>query len=324
MRIALALAASMLVGLSLGGAGVSARDYPVKPVRVVVPTQAGGGYDFIARVLAEKLPAELGQPLVVENRPGAGLLVGTQAVATAPADGYTLLVGGLANLALTPAMYEKPGYDPVADFTPVGLVGSFSYTLIGRKDLPQSTLKDVVAYARANPGKLTIATAGSGTGQHVAATLLKQLARIDLLEVPFKGAQAAYTDIFGGRVDLIFDNTTTARPFVEDGRVKAIATSGSSRDALLSNVPTSKESGVEGMELESWIGLFAPAKTPKPVVDELRRALANAMQSPELRKRLETNGWKTLSMSPQETEAFVKAQADKWAQFVRKAGIKAD
>ena len=323
-RIPFAIPAFAMISFALAGPPAEAKDYPDRPVRVIVATQAGGGYDFIGRLLAEKLHAELGQPLVVENRPGAGMLMGTQAVAVAPADGYTLLVGGLANLALTPGMYEKPGYDPVVDFTPIALVGSFSYTLIGRKELPQSTLQEIIVYARANPGKLTIATAGTGTGQHVAAALLKQLAKIDLVEVPYKGAQAAYTDIFGGRVDLFFDNTTTARPFVEGGRVKAIATSGTARDALLPNVPTSRESGVDGMELESWIGLFAPARTPKPAVEELRRAMAKAMQSPDMRKRLETNGWKMLSMSPQETDAFMKVQADRWGQFVRKAGIKAE
>jgi len=319
-----AFAALALIGCSLAGAPAAARDYPVRPLRVVVATQPGGGYDYIARVLAETLPAELGQPLIVENRPGAGMLVGTQAVVAAPADGYTLLIGGLANMALTPGMYEKPGYDPVADFTPVALIGSFTYTLVARKDLPQSTLQEVVAFARANPGRLTIATAGTGTGQHIAAELLKQFAKIDLLEIPFKGAQAAYTDVFGGRVDLFFDNTTTARPFVDAGRVKAIATSGANRDALLPNVPTSRESGVVGLELESWIGLFAPAKTPKPAIDELRRATAKVMESPEVRKRLETNGWKLLSMPPQETEGYVKAQAEMWTRFVRNAGIKGE
>lgn len=319
----LPLAGSLLIGLSVASTPVCAKDYPVKPLRVIVPTQPGGGYDFIGRLLTEKLPAELGQPVLVENRAGAGALVGTQAVATAPADGYTLLIGGLANLAFSLGLYERPGYNPVTDFTPIALVGSNSYTLIGRKDLPQSSLQEIVAFARANPGKLSIATAGTGTGQHVTAALLKVLAKIDMLEVPYKGAQPAYTDILAGRVDLFFDNTTTARPFIESERVKAFVTSGTSREASLPKVPTGKEAGTEGLVLENWIGLFAPAKTPKPALEELRGAMTKVMRSPDLLKRLETNDWKTIAISQQDSEAFVKSEAEKWTQFIRKAGIKA-
>ena len=298
--------------------------YPAKPVRIIVPSPPGGGYDFIGRLLADKLSGELKQAFIVENRTGAGTLVGTQAVVQAPADGYTLLVGGLANLAFNPGLYKDTGYNPVTDFTPIALVGSFSYVLIARRDLPQSTLQEIIVFARANPGKLTIATAGTGTGQHVAAALLKQLTKTDLIEVPYKGAQPAYIDLLAGRVDLFFDNTTTARPMLEGGRVKAIATSGASRDAMLPNVPTGHEAGVDGLVLESWLGLFAPAKTPQTVVELLRTALAKVMQAADLRERLQSNGWRILSLPAKETEAFVKAEAQKWPQFIRQAGIRAE
>jgi tripartite-type tricarboxylate transporter receptor subunit TctC len=302
----------------------AAQSYPTKPVRIVVANPPGGGFDFIGRLAAEKLGAELGQTFVVENRPGAGSLVGTQAVVQSPPDGYTLLVGGLANMAFNSGLYAKPGYDPVVDFAPIAIVGSFSYTLVARPDLPQSTLKDLIDFARANPGKLSIANAGIGTGQHVAGALLAQLAKIDLLTVSYKGAQAAYTDLLAGRVDLFFDNTTTARPMIEGKRVKAIATSGANRDAILPNVPTGRESGVDGLVLESWIGLFAPAKTPPRVIEQLRAALEKAMQSPDMRTRLQSNGWTILSLSPQETAALVRADAEKWPRFLRQAGIKAE
>ncbi len=322
-RNAFAAARAVLVFLFTAySALVSA--YPTKPVRIIVPSPPGGGFDFIGRVLADKLSRELGQAFVVDNRAGAGTLVGTQAAAQAPADGYTLLVGALPNLGFNLGLYKQPGYDPVTDFTPIALVGSVSYALIARSDLPQSTLQEVIDFARANPGKLSIATGGTGTGQHVAAALLKQLTKTDILEIQYKGAQAAYTDVLAGRVDLFFDNTTTARPLVESGRVKAIVTSGTRRDALLPKVPTGREAGVEGLVLESWFGLFAPAKTPQAIVEQLRIALAKVMQAPDLRERLQTNGWTILSMPAKETEAFIKAEARKWPQFFQQAGIHAE
>ena len=315
-RVALALAA-------LAISPAIAQTYPAKPIKVIVPTAPGGGYDAIGRLLADKLAPELGQPLVVENRTGSGTVVGTQFAAQAPADGYTLLVGGLANIAFNPGLYEKLSYK-ATDFVPVALVGSFSYTLIARKDLPQSSLREVVDFARANPGKLTIATGGAGTGQHVAAALFKNLAKVDILEVPYKGAQAVYTDLFGGRVDLFFDNTATARPFVAGGQAKAIVTSNTGRDPAMPQVPDGKEAGLPGLVLESWIGLFAPAQTPQPAIEKLQAAVVKILKAPDVLKRLETSGIRPIAMEPKDTERFVKAESEKWAQFLRNAGIKAE
>jgi tripartite-type tricarboxylate transporter receptor subunit TctC len=298
--------------------------YPTKPIKLIVPTAAGGGYDNIGRLMAEKLGTELGNQWVVENRTGAGTVVGTQAAARAPADGYTLVVGGLANIAFNPGLYEKLPYNPSTDLVPIALVGSFSYTLVGNKDIAQNSLRELIDFARANPGKLTIAHGGVGTGQHVAAALLKSLAKIDILEVPYKGAQAAYTDLLGGRVDLFFDNTTTVRPFVDTARAKALATSSSSREALLPQVSTGQEAGLPGLVLESWIGLFAPANTPPANIEKLRVAVANVMLNTDIRKRLEATGVRTFSMNARETERFVKSETDKWTQFLRQAGIKAE
>ena len=317
-----ALASGILACLA-AGPGL-AKDFPLHAVRIIVPSAPGGGYDFVARVFAEKLPGELGQPVVVENRAGSGTLLGTQLAAAAAPDGYTLLVGGLANLALNAGLFEKPGYDPVADFTPVGMVGSFTYTLVARKDLPQSSLQAVIAEARARPGKLVMAAAGLGSGQHVAAALLANLARIEFLDVQYKGAQPAYTDLLAGRVDLFFDNTTTARPLVDSGRIKAIASSGEVRDRLLPSVPTGVESGLEGLVFESWIGLFAPARTPQGSLDELRRAFIRSMADPTLRARFETSGWRLSTLSPAEGSALVKTETERWTQFLRKAGIRAE
>ena len=302
----------------------SAQSYPAKPVRIIVPSAPGGGYDFIGRLAAEKFSQEFGQGFVVENRVGAGTLVGTQAAAAAPADGYTLLVGGLANMAFNPGLHKDLRYDPVADFTPIAMVGAFTYALVGRRDLAPSTLRQLIDYARANPGKLTIATSGIGTGQHVSAVLLKRLANIDLLQIAYKGAQPAYIDLLAGRVDLFFDNTTTARPFIADGRVKPLVTSGSVRDALLPNVPTGREAGLEDLVLDSWLGLFAQSKTPRAIIQTLRAAILKMLEAPDTRKRLEANGWRIISMSSAETEAFVKSEAEKWPRFLQQAGIKAE
>ena len=314
------LLALLVLCVGVGSAG--AQTYPVKPVKIIVPTAPGGGYDFIARLLSDKLSTDLGQGVVVENRTGAGLVVGSQAVAQSAPDGYTLLIGGLANMAFSPALFKSIGYDPVTDFVPVALVGSFTYALVARKDLPQSSIKEILEFARKNPGKLTIAHAGTGSGQYVAAVMLKQLGKVDILEVPYKGAQPAYTDLLAGRVDLFFDNTTTARPFVADGRVKPIATSGTERDALLPTVPTGREAGLEGMVLDSWIGLFAPAKTPKLVVERLRAATLKALEAPDTKKRLETSGWRTLSMPQAQTHSFVRSEAQRWPKFLQQAGVK--
>jgi tripartite-type tricarboxylate transporter receptor subunit TctC len=299
----------------------AAQDYPTRSVHIIVPSAPGGGYDVIGRLAAESFTQQFGQAFVVENRPGAGTLVGTQAVATAAPDGYTLVVGGLANMAFNPGLHKDLRYDPVRDFTPVAMVGAFTYALVGRRDLPQATFRELADYARANPGKLSIATSGIGTGQHISALMLKHYAGIDLLTVQYKGAQPAYIDLLAGRVDLFFDNTTTARPFIADGRVKPFITSGSQRDALLPNVPTAAQAGLSEFVLDSWLGLFAPAKTPSAVIDRLRAATLKMLEQPEVRRRLESTGWRIIAMSPQETRTFVKREAEKWPPLLRQAGI---
>jgi len=299
-----------------------AQDYPSRALHIIVPSTPGGGYDVIGRILAERFSSELGQPAIVENRAGGGTLVGTQAVASAAPDGYTLLIGGLANMAFNPGLHKNLSYDPVRDFAPVAMVGAFTYALVGRKDLPPASLRQLIDAARANPGRLSIATSGVGTGQHVSALMLKRFANIDLLEVSYKGAQPAYLDLLAGRVDLFFDNTTTARPFIADGRVKPYVTSGSVRDALLPDVPTAAEAGLPDLVLDSWIGLFAPAKTSAAVIERLRIATLKAVADTDVRRRLENNGWRIISMSPEETRALVAREAEKWPALLRQAGIR--
>jgi tripartite-type tricarboxylate transporter receptor subunit TctC len=314
---------TLLIGsaaaLAVPSAGAQA--YPSRPVRIIVPTTPGGGYDNLGRLVADRLSPELGVGVVVENRTGGGTLVGTQVAAAAPADGHTLVVGGLANMALNAGLYKNPQYDPATDFIPIALVASFSYCLVARRDLAHNTLEELLAFARANPGKLNMATGGTGSGQHVAAVMLRKLGNIQMVEIPYKGAQAAYTDLVGGRVDLFFDNTTTAQPLIEAGRIKPIVTSGMQRDKSLPNVPTAVEAGLPGLVLESWLGIFAPAKTPAPIVGRLRDAMSRVVAQPELRKRLEDGGWRMLDSDAASTERFVRAEAERWPKFLREAGI---
>ena len=306
----------------MGLSAALAQDYPTKNVRIIVPSAPGGGYDVIGRLLAERLSQEFPQPFVVENRVGGGTVLGTQTAAAAPADGHTLLVGGLANMAFNLAMHSDLRYHPVNDFTPVAMVGAFTYALVVRKDLAASNLAQLISHAKANPGKLNIATSGVGTGQHVAALLLKRFADIDLQVINYKGAQPAYVDLLAGRTDLFFDNTTTARPFIADGRVRPLVTSGSVRDALLPDVPTVAEAGLTEFVLDSWLGLFAPAKTPAPVMERLRAATLKGLEHPDVRRRLETSGWRLMPMTAEETRAFVRREAEKWPAVLRQAGLK--
>lgn len=303
---------------------VRAESYPSRPLKVIVPQPPGGGFDLVARLLAERLGPLLGQSVVVENRPGSGTLLGTEAVAKAEPDGYTLLMGSVSNIALNMGLYDRLGYDSLRDFEPLGLAVSYSYTLMARADLPFATLRDVVAYAKSNPGKLNYASAGVGSGQHVLAAALWYLAGVDLTHVPYKGAQAAYQDLLGGRVDLFFDLSPTARPQVDSGKVRALAVSGAERNAMHPAVPTLTETGVAALDLESWFGYFAPSRTPQPVQDRLRSELARVIAQPDLQDNLRSKGGKPMMLSMAQTRALVRRDVERWSKLVRDLGIKAE
>jgi tripartite-type tricarboxylate transporter receptor subunit TctC len=312
--------------LALGMASVStqAQPFPTQPVKIIVPQPPGGGFDTVARLLAERMGPGLGQTVVVENRTGAGTLVGTEAVARANADGYTLLLGGLSNMALNAGFYTKLPYDAMKDFTPIGLAVTYSYTLVARKDLPMNTLAEIIAFARANPDKLTYASAGNGSGQHIGVAVLANLTGTKLTHVPYRGAQAAYQDLIAGRVDMFFDLSSTARVQVDADRVKAIAVSSRERQAFHPNVPSVAEAGVAKFEMETWFGVFAPAATPAPALARLRAEFAKVVSQPELIDRFQKSGGRAMKLGVAETETFVKSEAQKWAQLVRDAGVKAE
>jgi tripartite-type tricarboxylate transporter receptor subunit TctC len=301
---------------------LQAQAYPNRPIRVIVPQPPGGGFDLVARTLAEPLSRVMGNPVVVENRPGAGMLVGTEAVAKSEADGHTILLGAKPNIAFNAGLYDKLPYDPRADFVPVGLATWNDYTLVARNDLPYGSLREILEYARANPGKLTYASAGNGTGQHISAAVTFHRAGVQVTHVPYKGAGPAYQDLIPGRVDLFFDNSATAQPHIDSARVKAIAVAGTQRLAALPNVPTVRESGVD-FDNETWIGYFVRSGTPAPIVARLRTEFDKVLAMPEISAGLEKRGYRTVRLSPKDTEAMVAKDIDKWTQLIRSAGIRA-
>src|SRR5213593_1955700 len=260
----------LIVAAAALSASAVAQTFPSRPLRVIVPQPPGGGFDLVARTLSEPLAALLGQPVVVENRPGGGTVVGTDVVAKAEPDGHTILLGASANLAFSNGLYRGLPYNPKTDFVPVGLAAGFAYTLVTRSDFQLNSLKEIIEHARANPGKLTYASAGNGSGQHICAALIWHLAGVKLTHIPYKGAQAAYQDLIPGRVDLFFDASSTARGQVEGARVKPLAVSGPARLPFHPAVPTVRETGVLDFEIESWAGYFVRAGTPEPVLARLQ------------------------------------------------------
>jgi len=323
-RRQLAMTVPALAMTSLAPMSWAQSAYPNRPLKVIVPQPPGGGFDFVARALAERLAKQIGQSVVVENRPGSGTLVGTDAAAKADPDGYTLLMGSVSNIALNMGLYDKLSYDSLRDFEPVGIAVSYSYTLMARNDLPFNSLKEVVAYAKANPSKLNYASAGNGSGQHVLAAALWHLSGADITHVPYKGAQAAYQDLLGGRIDLFFDLSSTARPQVDSGKVKALALSGAERNPAHPNVPTILESGVAQLDLESWFGYFVPSKTPAPIQDRLRNELTKLISQPDLQDLFRSRGGKPLNLNAAQTKALVQRDVERWTKLVRDIGIKAD
>ncbi len=319
MRISLM---TMLFAAAIGGAGVvHAQSYPSRTIRVIVPQPPGGGFDLVARMIAEPLARVMGNPVVVENRTGGGTIVGTEAVAKSEPDGYTILLGANANIVFNNGLYAKLPYDPKADFVPIGLATFNPYTLVARSDLPFNSLKEILEHARANPGKLTYASAGNGTGQHIVAAVTFHRAGAQITHVPYKGAGPAYQDLIPGRVDMFFDNSATAQPHIEGGRVKAIAVSTPERIAPLPNVPTVRENGVD-FDLEAWIGYFVRTGTPEPIVARLRADFDKVIAMPELAAALQKRGYRTVRLAPKETEAMVARDIDKWTQLIRSAGIR--
>jgi len=301
-----------------------AQDFPLRPIRLVVPQAPGGGTDILGRNVAQKLGELLRQPAIVENRTGAGSLVGTEYVARGPADGYTLLVGGIFNIVMNKALIRNISYDPLRDFVPLGFTSAYPFVLLARTDLPVSTLAELVKYAKEVPGKLSYGSAGIGTLQHVWGTILLKSLGIDALHVPFKGAAAAHQEMMAGRLDLLFDNMSASKQYVQSGRLKGLAVSSAGRSGHLPEVPTINETGLVKFEGESWFGLFAPAATPAPAVGILRKTLSGIVADPEFAARIERDGGRVLAIPPREQQRFMQEEIERWTKLVARYGVTVD
>jgi len=300
---------------------VFAQEFPARPVTIIVPQPPGGGTDIITRIVGQQLSAQLGQPFVIENRAGAGTVVGSATAAHSAADGYTLLAGLTANMAVNPSLFAKLSYDPVQDFAPVGMMAEFPFVLLVSNSFPAHSVKELIALAKSRPGEINFASAGNGSGQHLSAELFKLMSGVNLTHVPYRGAAAAYSDVIGGRTPVFFDNLASALGQIKAGSVRALAVTGKERSPLLPDVPTVAESGVPGYQNYVWFGLWAPKKTPQPIIEKLHEQVKKAVASPQVTQRILADAGVPLDMPLGDIEPFVKAEIAKWADVVKRANV---
>ena len=298
-----------------------AQDYPLKPVRLIVPFAPGGGTDLSARIIAQKLGESFGANFVVDNRPGAAGIVGTEMLARSKPDGYVLVVVSSSH-AINPAMYPKLPYDTARDFAPVSLLLSGPALLVVHPSLPAKNARELIALAKSRPGLLTFASAGHGTPPHMGGELFKALAGIDITHIPYKGNGPAYTDLMAGQVSIMFPNIATAMPYAKTGRMRALGVGGRQRSAIAPEIPTIAESGLPGYEMSSWFGLLAPAGTPAPIVTRLQQEIARIFKQADVREKLLAQGVEPVGGTPQEFAAFLNAETAQWTKVIRASGLK--
>ena len=303
---------------------LAAQTWPTKPVRLIVPYPPGGGNDNLARIFSQKLGDKLGQPFVVENKPGAGTLIGTEAAAKSPGDGYTILLSSIVTHALAPALYAKVPYDPVKDFVPVTILAVAPTVLVVNKDFPAKSVQELIALAKAKPGKYTFASGGNGTTPHVSGEIFKSMTGTDLLHVPYKGGAPALTDLMGGQVDMMFDTAASAMPHVRSGKLRALAIATPKRHPDFPDLPTFAEQGLPDYSINSWYSLHAPAGTPRDVIQKLHGEVVIALRAPDVAERLRALNADPGGMPPDEFAVFVRQEADRYGQVIKKAGIKLD
>lgn len=315
------VAAGLLAGLSMALAPAHAQDYPSKPVRLIVPFAPGGSADVFGRFIAQRLQESMGQSFVVDNRPGAGSVIGTDAVAKAAPDGYTLLVMSNTHTVNESLLPSKP-YQLMRDFVGVAPINASDLVLVARSGLPAASVPEMLRLARAKADALSYASSGPGTPYHMAGELLKSMAGVSILHVPYKGSAGARTDVLGGQVDLMFDAIPTMTEHVKGGKVKALATSGTARSPILPDVPTLAESGVAGYEATIWLGVMAPKGTPAAVVNRLNAEISRITSNPEVRKTWAAQGTAPLTMGVDEFTRYLNDDIAKWTRIVRTAGLK--
>jgi tripartite-type tricarboxylate transporter receptor subunit TctC len=319
-----ALLAAALAAAFSGARPAMAQDYPSRPITLIVPYTPGGGNDAMARVVADKMSVALGQQIVIENRGGAGGSIATRQVARAAPDGYTLGLGGTGTLAIDPTLYPNVGYDPRKDFAPVGLIATSALVVLVNPSLPAKTLKEFIALAKAEPGKINFASAGSGSGIHLGTELLAYMAGIKMTHIPYKGSAPALTDLIGGHVALYFSSLPPAIGLVKDGKVRALAVTGPTRSKVFPDLPTVAEAALPGFEAVLHYGIVAPAGTPRPVVDKLNGAMRVALALPEVQARIDTDGAEPMASTPEQYAADIDREETKWSEIVRRSGAKAE
>ncbi len=297
--------------------------WPAKPIRWVVPFPPGGAMDVIARTLGERAGRALGQPFVIENRPGAGGNIGADAVAKSPADGYTIMITSIG-MATNKALYAKLSYDPVKDFAPISLLAVVPNVLVVNANSPDKTVADVIAHAKREPGKLTYASAGNGTSIHLAGEVFASMAQLSLLHVPYKGSGPAITDMLGGQVDLMFDSITSSAPHIQAGKLRALGVTSAKRSAALPNVPTIAEAGVPGYEVSPWFAVFAPAGTPAPIVQKINAALLDAMKQPDTKARFDAIGAEPIGSTPAQLATHLDKEMARWGKLIKERNIRMD
>jgi tripartite-type tricarboxylate transporter receptor subunit TctC len=317
------VAAWILFSAGVLSAAADAQTYPAKPVRVVIPIAPGGGTDIVGRLVAQKLTEAFGQQFIVDNRPGAGGIIGTEAVAKAPPDGYTVLLTPTSH-AINPSLYSKLPYDTVRDFAPVALLVSVTTVFVAHPALPVRTVKDVVALAKARPGQLSFGSAGNGHLFHLTGELFKTAAQIDMVHVPYKGGAPAIASLVSGEVSLLFETMLALQPFIQAQRVRPIAVASTQRSPLLPAVPTFAESGYPAIVASNWYALFAPASTPQDVVTRLNTEIKRALTAPEMRERLRAQGTEVVAAAPEQLADFVRSELAKWSQAARASGARID
>ena len=302
----------------------AAQDYPTRPVALVSPFPPGGSVSLVARIVAEKMGETLGQSIVVENRGGAGGTIGARSVAKSPPDGYTLLLGYTGTLAIGPSMYPNAGFDPRKEFAPVGRIGTAPTLLVVHPSVPVHSVADLIAYAKANPGKLNFGSAGIGTVGHLAGELMATMAGLRLVHVPYKGTGPAITDLLGGHIPMMFTPVPTAHAQAESGLLRALAVTGAERSSLLPNVPTVAESGLPGYEAALRYGLVAPAGTPRAIIERLNKELRTALAAEDVRSRLAADGAEVLPSTPEQYAADIDREEATWSKVVNALGLRGE
>jgi len=312
---------AVLLGVSVAVDQAQAQNYPTRAITLVIPFAPGGSTSIVGRGVADKMSELLGEKVVVDNRPGAGGTVGTKAVAKSEPDGYTLVLGYTGTLAIGPSLYKSVGYDPRKDFAPIGLIGNAPNSLVVNPSFPAKTVAELIAYAKANPGKVNFGSAGAGTASHITGEYFAHSAGITLVHIPYKGTGPALTDLLGGHIPMAFAPIPASHSNVAAGKLRALAVTSITRSGLLPDVPTMVEAGLPGFDASLYYGLAAPAGTPRPIIDKLNKVLREALASDEVKKQLGNDGTEITPGTPEDYAAFIDKDEKKWAQLVKASGV---